>query len=120
MKEAKAAAKKAVEDVESSGGGMSLMDDLAPIDGAGGGDSGALADELDKMQNRLVALVSKVDHQKEMKVLKSTLTRELDRTNEKIDEVCLCLRPPSCKSPQRLFTDVRLTATGTRVYFWGR
>lgn len=96
---------------------MSLMDDLAPVDCAGGGDSGALADELDKVRNRLEALVSKADHQKEMKALKTTLTKELDRTNEKIDEVYLCLRPPSCETPQQLSAVVQLTAACAHIKF---
>ena len=94
VKEAKAAAKKAVEDSEPSGG-MSLMDDLAaPMDAGGGGDSAALTDELDKVRNRMEGLLSKVDHQKEMKALKSALTKEMDRTNAKIDEVPSCMQPP--------------------------
>ena len=86
MKDAKAAAKQAVEESEPSGGGMSLMDDLAPS-AAGGGDSGALADELDKVRNRMESLLSKSEHQKELKALKSTLAKEMERANEKIDEV---------------------------------
>lgn len=86
MKKAEAAAQKAVEDTESSGG-MSLMDDLAPMGGGGDGDLGPLADELDKVKNRMDGLISKADHQREIKALKSTLSKDLDRTNEKIDQV---------------------------------
>merc|ERR1712118_395266 len=88
VKEAKAAAKKAVEESESSGdgGGMSLLEELS-MSGNGGGDSSALADELEKVQNRMADLVVKAEYQKEMKKMKSMLTKESSSMNDKIDEV---------------------------------
>eukprot|EP01043_Picozoa_sp_COSAG02_P041676 COSAG02_NODE_3476_length_6675_cov_38.602342_2_plen_109_part_00 len=100
VKEAKAAAKKAVEDSEPSGGGMSLMDELAPMDGGGGGDPGALNDELDKVRNRMEGLLSRADHQKEIKALKSALTKDMERTDAKIDEVTSCLQLACCEIAQ--------------------
>ena len=75
---------------------MSLMDDLAPMAGGGGGDPGALNDELEKVRNRMAGLLSKADHQKEMKALKSALTKDMERTDAKIDEVSACLQLFCC------------------------
>lgn len=92
VKEAKAAATKAAEEsVSSGGGGTSLMDELdLQMDSNGGADSSALANELEKVQNRMAGLVSKADNMKETKALKSMLTKEMASTNEKIDEVLVC------------------------------
>jgi hypothetical protein len=59
---------------------------------------GSSAGELEKLRNRTEGLVSKADYQKDLKKLKSALTKEMD---EKIEEVGACLplcsaaRPPA-------------------------
>ena len=72
---------------------------------------GSPAGELEKLRNRTEGLVSKADYQKDLKKLKSALTKEMD---EKIEEVGACL--PSALPLARLLTSIecpnRLDAHG--------